>query len=137
MKNHHYKVLALVLALSVGLAPLPAIAEELPQAQGPTPQASELATTAEDFGYGVGSVLSSLFYSPLKLTYAGLGLLTGGMGFVLSAGNADVANNIINPAVRGNYVVTPSHLKGEEALIFVGPPPAAEPQQTQQAAATR
>ncbi len=137
MKNHHYKVLALVLALSVSLAPLPAIAEELPQAQGPTPQASELATTAEDFGYGVGSVLSSLFYSPFKLTYAGLGLLTGGMGFVLSAGNADVANNIINPAVRGNYVVTPSHLKGEEPLIFVGPPPAAEPQQTQQAAATR
>lgn len=137
MKNQHYKVLALVLALSVGLAPLPAIAQELPQAQEPTPQASELATTAEDFGYGVGSVLSSLFYSPFKLAYAGLGLLTGGMGFVLSAGNADVANNIINPAVRGNYVVTPSHLKGEEALIFVGPPPAAEPQQTQQAAATR
>src|SRR3970282_2098544 len=114
MKNHHYKILALALALSIGLVPLPAAAQEQPQAQGSPPQASEPATTAEDLGYGVRSVLSSLFYSPFKLTYAGLGLLTGGMGFVLSAGNADVANNIINPAARGNYVVTPSHLKGEE-----------------------
>jgi len=137
MKNQHYQIPALVLALFLGLAPVVAVAQESPQEQISTAQPSELSTSAEDFGYGVGSVLSSLFYSPFKVTYAGLGLLTGGIGFVLSAGNADVANNIINPAVRGNYVVTPSHLKGEEPLIFVGPAPAAEPQQTQQAAAAR
>ena len=83
-------------------------------------------------GYGVGAVLASMFYSPFKITYAGLGLLTGGLGFVLSAGNMDVANNIISPAVRGNYVVTPRHLKGEEPLIFVGLPPSPEPAQPQQ-----
>jgi hypothetical protein len=138
MKNHYiYKAWAFALALSLSLAPLSVAAQEQPQQQGPTPQNSESPTTTEDLGYGVGSVLSSLFYSPLKVTYAGLGLLTGGLGFVLSAGNVDVANNIINPAVRGDYVVTPSHLKGEEMLIFIGPPPGSEPQQPQRAPAAR
>lgn len=134
MKTYYEKVLVIALALLLGLSPLTVSAEDLPQAQESPAQASE-GSTAEELGYGVGSVLSSLIYSPLKVTYAGLGLLTGGLGFVLSAGNADVANNIISPAVRGNYVVTPNHLKGAEPLIFVGPPPGAEPQQTQQAAA--
>jgi tartrate dehydratase beta subunit/fumarate hydratase class I family protein len=34
-----------------------------------------------------------------------------------------VANNIIYPAIGGNYVVTPSHLKGSEPIYFVGPAP--------------
>lgn len=76
----------------------------------------------EELGYGFGSVLANVFYMPAKVTYAGLGLLTGGLGFVLSAGRADVANNIIYPSVKGHYVVTPSHLKGNEPLYFVGAP---------------
>ncbi len=76
----------------------------------------------EELGYGFGSVLANVFYMPAKVTYAGLGLLTGGLGFVLSAGRADVANNIIYPSVKGHYVVTPNHLKGNEPLYFVGAP---------------
>jgi hypothetical protein len=68
-------------------------------------------------------VLASVVYSPVKLTYAGLGLLTGGLGYVLTAGRADVADSIIYPAVTGDYVVTPRHLKGEKSVIFVGAPP--------------
>lgn len=103
-----------------------------PAAENQPPSQAE-PSSGEDLGYGVGSVLASMFYSPFKLTYAGLGLLTGGLGFVLSGGNTDVANNIISPAVRGNYIVTPRHLKGEEPLIFVGLPPSPEPAQPQQA----
>src|SRR3972149_566764 len=137
MKNQHYQIPALVLALFLGLAPVVAVAQESPPEQISTAQPSELSTSAEDLGYGVGSVLSSLFYSPFKVTYAGLGLLTGGMGFVLSAGNVDVANSIIQPAVRGNYVVTPSHLRVEEALNPVAAPVGGGPRHLQQAAATR
>jgi len=79
--------------------------------------------TARELGLGMGSVLASVVYSPLKVTYAGLGLLTGGIGYVVSGGRSDVAKSIINPAVRGNYVITPSHLEGKERVIFVGPPP--------------
>ncbi|MGE5061735.1 MAG: hypothetical protein ACM3N3_21005, partial [Betaproteobacteria bacterium] len=45
------------------------------------------------------------------------------VGYVLSGGSAEVANNIIYPAVRGNYLVTPSNLKGTEPIYFVGAPP--------------
>ncbi len=71
-----------------------------------------------------------MFYIPAKVTYAGLGLLTGGLGYVLTGGRADVANNIIYPAVRGNYVVTPNHLKGTEPIYFVGAAPEAPEPET-------
>lgn len=89
----------------------------------PQPPVQSQPAVGEDLGYGVGSVLASILYSPLKITYAGLGLITGGVGYVLSAGNPEVANSIIYPAVGGNYVITPNHLKGVEPVIFVGPPP--------------
>jgi hypothetical protein len=92
------------------------------QTAGPNNQPAE-QPVGEEAGYGVGAALASVFYIPAKVTYAGLGLLTGGLGYVLSGGRADVANNIIYPAVRGNYVVTPSHLKGTEPIYFVGAPP--------------
>lgn len=89
---------------------------------------------SEEAGYGVGAALASIFYIPAKVTYAGLGLLTGGLGWVLTGGRADVANNIIYPAVGGNYVVTPSNLKGTEPIYFVGaPPPEAGPRADAQA----
>ena len=71
-------------------------------------------------GWGLGSVVTTLFYSPLKIVYAGLGLVTSGFGYVLSAGNAHVATTILDPAIGGDYVVTPSHLKGEKRLAFMG-----------------
>ena len=93
-------------------------AEAQPQQEAP-PQ----LTAGEDLGYGFGSVLASLFYSPAKITYAGLGLLTGGLGYALTGGDPDVANKIIYPAIGGNYVITPTHLRGLEPVIFVGPAP--------------
>ncbi len=85
---------------------------------------------AQGIGYGLGSVLASAVYSPLKITYAGLGLLTGGLGYVFSGGRRDVANNIIYPAVRGSYVITPTQLRGQKPVIFVASPPqpAGQPQ---------
>jgi len=115
MKKQILKGLALGLLIAITAAPLPA------QTTDPANQQPE--SLGEEAGYGAGSVLANVFYMPAKITYAGLGLLTGGLGFVLSGGRADVANNIIYPAIRGNYVVTPSHLRGTEPIYFVGAPP--------------
>jgi len=120
MKTQSLKGIALATLVTVMSSPLYA------QTASPNDQAAEEPVT-EEMGYGIGAALASVFYIPAKVTYAGLGLLTGGLGFVLTGGRADVANNIIYPAVRGNYVVTPSHLKGSEPIYFVGAAPA-EPQ---------
>jgi hypothetical protein len=116
MKTQLLKGIVLASLVTVISAPLYA------QTASPDTQAAE-EPVSEEMSYGVGAALASVFYIPAKVTYAGLGLLTGGIGYVLSGGRADVANNIIYPAVRGNYVVTPSHLKGTEPIYFVGAPP--------------
>ncbi len=102
--------------------------EEFDLPESPSPElesdgSGSTKATAKELGLGVGSVFASIIYSPLKVTYAGLGLLTGGVGYVVSGGRSDVANSIIQPAVRGNYVITPKHLSGKERVFFVGPRP--------------
>jgi hypothetical protein len=116
MKTQLLKGIALASLVTVISTPLYA------QSAAPNNKAAEEGI-GEEAGYGVGAALASVFYIPAKVTYAGLGLLTGGLGYLLSGGKADVANNIIYPAVRGNYVVTPSNLKGTEPIYFVGAPP--------------
>jgi hypothetical protein len=112
----------------IALASLVAVMSSTSYAQTADTQPAE--PVGNEAGYGVGAALASIFYIPAKVTYAGLGLLTGGLGYVVSGGRADVANNIIYPAVRGNYVVTPSHLKGTEPIYFVGPGPDAPQPET-------
>jgi hypothetical protein len=116
MKTQLLKGIALASLLTVIATPLYA------QTAGPNNQPAE-QPIGEEAGYGAGAAIASVFYIPAKVTYAGLGLITGGLGYLLTGGKADVANNIIYPAVRGNYVVTPSHLKGTEPIYFVGAPP--------------
>jgi hypothetical protein len=39
---------------------------------------------------------------------------------VLSGGDTEVMTAVISPAVRGDYVITPSHLRGEIPVEFIG-----------------
>lgn len=122
---------------SVQEEPIPAQEEPAASPKGepapaPEGESSEMSQEeAQSIGYGLGSVFASVFYSPLKVTYAGLGLITGGLSYVLSGGRRDVANNIIYPAVRGSYVITPTQLKGQKPVIFIASPPqpSGQPQQ--------
>jgi hypothetical protein len=76
--------------------------------------------TWSNFGMGVGAVLSSCLYSPAKLIYATVGAVTGGLAYVLTVGNTEIACNIWDPSVRGTYIITPNMLKGKEEVQFVG-----------------
>ena len=74
----------------------------------------------EDAGWGTLTVLSNVLYMPAKLVYATLGGVTGGLAYGVTLGNLDVASKIWVPSLAGTYVVTPSMLRGEEAVRFVG-----------------
>lgn len=70
----------------------------------------------KEAGLGVASVLGSAIYSPVKVTYAALGALAGGVTWVATAGNTEVAQSIWEPSLRGDYVVTPQMLGGRGSL---------------------
>ena len=94
--------------LAMALAPNAARAEE---------------STASEAGLGAASALCSLLYGPVKVLYAAGGLLVGGLAWGLSGGDSDVLHAVITPSVRGDYVITPSLLRGERPLEFFGKNP--------------
>ena len=75
---------------------------------------------ASQFGWGMAAVGANLFYIPGKLIYAALGGFTGGMGYLLSAGNFEAAQKIWSPTVGGTYILTPGMLRGNEPIYFAG-----------------
>lgn len=71
-------------------------------------------------GLGIAAGLVSLVYTPAKVLYALGGGAIAGMAYLASAGDQDVTEPILTPSLRGDYVVTPEHLKGERSLEFFG-----------------
>jgi hypothetical protein len=76
----------------------------------------------EDAGWGSLTVLSNVVYMPVKLVYATLGGLTGGIALGLTGGDLDVAETIWVTSMGGNYVLTPPMLRGEESISVAGTP---------------
>ena len=104
-------LLIVAVALSVGLAPVSA------RAQGQTRHA------AVHFGLGTASAFLNLFYGPAKVLYAALGTATGGLAWVITGGDGEVARKIVQPAVRGDYAIVPDNLTLDRPLRFVGRDP--------------
>ncbi len=71
-------------------------------------------------GLGLLSIAASVLYAPAKIIYGGLGLATGGSGWILTGGDSEVASRIFTPSLRGTYVLTPRHLTGDDPIHFVG-----------------
>ncbi len=98
--------------LILGLAPGTAMSEE--SAGGADKE--DTATTA---ALVTGTFLN-IVYFPAKVVYAAGGLVAGGLGWIFSGGDEEVAMGVIKPAIQGDYVITPTHLRGDEQLVFVG-----------------
>lgn len=74
-------------------------------------------------GTGVASAVASLIYGPVKIVYSLLGTVVGGVAWGLSGGDTEVLSAVITPAIRGDYVITPSHIRGERSIEFFGRQP--------------
>jgi hypothetical protein len=75
-------------------------------------------------GVGALAAVSTLVYGPVKIAYATMGLLFGGMAWGLSGGDQEVLEAVITPSVRGDYVVTPQHIRMQDEIEFFGRDPA-------------
>ena len=90
--------------------------------------AEESSSQAEEAGLGIGSGLLTLVYLPCKVVYAVLGGVVGGFTYALTGGDLDTAKTVWEPSFYGTYVITPDHLKGNEAVRFYGVSPYEEEQ---------
>jgi len=78
---------------------------------------------ANEAGVGAAAAIGTLVYGPAKIIYATLGLVFGGAAWGLSGGDNEVLNAVITPSVRGDYVLTPEHVRMERNLEFFGRDP--------------
>jgi len=107
-------VVVIALALALVLAPGPAAVADT----GATNQTQE--STGSQAGLGALSIGATIVYGFAKIGYAAIGGATGGMAWMLTGGDTDVAGKIFTPSMRGTYVLTPRHITGEEPIHFVG-----------------
>jgi hypothetical protein len=101
------------------------VPEEMPPAPVvDEPVAAERSVTSEDpsLGLQIASGALSLLYTPVKIVYAGIGGIIGGLVYVLTAGNEQVAQSVWDASIHGTYWVTPGHLQGNEPIYFKGEP---------------
>jgi hypothetical protein len=99
--------LACLLTAVIAVAPLDALGrDEEPQDPG------ALA--------GIGALLCTIVYSPVKIAYAATGAVVGGLAWLWSFGSRSVTGPVFTAALRGDYVVAPEHLSGERKLEFIG-----------------
>ena len=68
---------------------------------------------------GVGSVIGTLVYSPLKVAYAASGLVVSGLAWIWTLGDTSVSAPIYMATIGGDYVLLPSHLEGQQDLHFI------------------
>ncbi len=74
-----------------------------------------------DAGWGLLAVTANLLYMPAKVVYASVGTITGGLAYLLTAGDSETAQRVWNPSIGGSYVITPAMLRGDEEILFNGP----------------
>ena len=79
-------------------------------------------STASQFGLGVSSFFLTIPYGLIKVVYATMGGIIGGFTYALTAGNERAAKAVWDTSLRGTYVITPDHLKGDKAVRFLGVP---------------
>lgn len=87
---------------------------------GPPAALAEEESTVSTGVAGFAAGLCSMAYTPLKIAYAGSGLVVGGMSYLASAGHSPTSSRLIRRAVRGDYVLTPKQLRGQNRIHFFG-----------------
>lgn len=74
-----------------------------------------------EFATGFASFIISPVYGGFKVATAFLGLFVGGATWIFTGADTETAMKVWNPTMRGTYVISPQHLRGEMPIQFIGP----------------
>lgn len=87
-----------------------------------TPAAAEDGTTSasENVALEVASWLLTAPYGAFKAAYALGGTVVGGLAWLGTGGDTQVAKSVWIPAITGDYIVRPENLSGQRPINFVG-----------------
>jgi hypothetical protein len=82
--------------------------------------ADDVGRAKSDAGLGLATVVANIFYIPVKVGYAVVGGVTGGLAYAVTAGNKDVAERVWVSSVGGDYVLTGDMVAGQQKIHFNG-----------------
>ena len=103
------------ISLATSLSILALSAANAAEARDPAGEAPDQSLGGNAI-YGLGALVGSLVYAPIKLVVALGGTLGGGLAWAFSGGNDELAGSIIRPSLTGDSVLTPDHLRGFAAV---------------------
>jgi hypothetical protein len=126
VRTFRHRLTAALVASAFLFASSLAVANEVESADD---RPSDSQVVAKEAGIGLAAGVSTLIYTPIKLVYSIGGVVIGGLAWVFSGGDSDVAKTVITPAVAGDYVLTARHLQGKETLEFFGREPGYRPEE--------
>ena len=98
----------------------------IPVAWGQEKEEGSTEATESQGALGVAAALLTIPYSVFKVVFALSGGIVGGLAYVFSGADEKIAKKVWDVSVRGTYVITPDHLKGNKAVRFLGVPPEEE-----------
>jgi hypothetical protein len=96
------------LGLLIALTGNSALAEEISE------------TSPKGAGLQAASFFATVPYGALKVAYALVGGIVGGLTWALTGGNTEAAKAVWIPSMTGHYIVQPENLTGEKPLHFMG-----------------
>ncbi len=104
------------------VSPEPVSEELTPASVTAAPVVAENSDTSDNSSLGlqIASGALSILYMPVKVVYAGVGGLVGGMVYLVTAGNESAAQSVWDASLKGTYWLTPDHLQGNEPVRFKG-----------------
>ena len=76
---------------------------------------------SDERGIQVGAWALTVPYIIAKGAFAVGGAVIGALGYVFSGLNERTAKAVWTRSIYGTYIIRPAHLRGEEAVRFLGP----------------
>lgn len=110
----------LLRAARIAVVVLPACALSLALCASVARADDDVARATDDAGLGMATVFANVFYMPVKLGYAAVGGVTGGLGYIVTGGNKDVAQRVWIHSLGGDYVLSREMVAGDEPIEFGG-----------------